>query len=134
VGAGELAGEAVAFDGGLGLAPGYLRQAGGLVLPLAIEGLIGGLERGVRRGNLLELLDPVGMSLSELSLFGDFSLERRRPTPMPTEFLFGLFEQLLVPFQHPALLPVRFEQLSEIQPQPRLGGAGLVQLGFEGAV
>jgi len=83
VAAGELARETVALGAGRGLAPRDFRQAGGQVLPLAVEGLVGGLEGGVLGGDLLELLDPPGMLLGELPLFGDFSLERGRPAPMP---------------------------------------------------
>jgi hypothetical protein len=52
---------------------------------------------------------------------------------MPPEFLLRLLEYLLVAFQHPALLPMGFEQLGEVQPQPGLGGTSLIQLGLEGA-
>ena len=97
-------------------------------MPLAIERLVGGLQGGVLGDDLLQLLHAAGMLLREVPLFGDLSLERGRPPPMPAEFLLGLFEHLLVALQHTSLLPVRLEQFGEIQPQPRLGRSGLLQL------
>jgi hypothetical protein len=84
-------------------------------------------------GDLLELLHPSRMLLREIPLLADFSLERDGSPPMAAKLVFGLFEQLLVPLQHPPLLPVCFEQLGEIQPQPRLGGGGLLELGLQRA-
>jgi hypothetical protein len=115
VGTGELTREAVTLGAGRRPAPSDLRQAGGQVLPFAIERLIGGLQRGVGGDDLLEFMDPAGMLLSERPLFGDFSLEPGRPPPVATEFLLGLFEQLLVALQHAALLSMGLEQLGEIQ-------------------
>jgi hypothetical protein len=83
--------------------------------------------------DLLELLHPAGVLVSEIPLLGDFSLERDCPRPTPAKLLLGLLEQLLVSLQHPALLPVRFEQLGKVQTKPRLGGASLLQLGLQRA-
>ena len=128
VGAGELAGESVPLGLGRGPAPGYFGQASREVLPLPIERLVGGLQRGVLGHDLLEFLHPVGMLLGELALFADLSLERGCPRAMAVEIQFGLLEKLLIPLEHPALLAVRLEQLGEIEPQPCLYRLRLVEL------
>ena len=102
-------------------------------MPLAIERLVGGLQGGVLGDDLLQLLHTAGVLLREVPLFGDLSLERGYPPPMPAELLLGLFEHLLVALQHTPLLPVRLEQLREIQPQPCLGRTSLLQLGLQGS-
>ena len=89
---GELRGDAVTVGGSVRPALGQVGEAGRQVLPLPIQCLIGGLQRGVRGGNVLQLLDSSSMLLGDVALLGNLTLQRRGATPLPADLVFGLLE------------------------------------------
>ena len=89
---GELSGDAVTVRRGTGAAAGHVRQAGGEILSLAIQCLVGGLQSGVRINDVLQLFDPSGVLLGDGALFGDLTLHRRRAAAVPADVAFGLLE------------------------------------------
>ena len=120
VGGGQLGGEPVAFRRRGGPAAGQLGEPLVEVLPLAVDRLVGGLQRRVLVGDLLQFVQA-----------SNFGLERAGSTSMPRDVLLGLLEQLLVAFEHAALLAVRLEEFGQVLPQPGLGGVGFRELGLQ---
>jgi len=81
------------------------------------------------RVDRVALQDATGqMALLQFMQASNFGLERAGSTSMPRDVLLGLLEQLLVAFEHAALLAVRLEEFGQVLPQPGLGGIGFLEL------
>src|SRR4029077_2065961 len=116
----ELPGEAVAIGGDRSPAAGHIRQAGGEVLSLSIQCFVGGLQGGVRGGDVLQLLDTSGVLVGDVALLANLALKRRRAAAVPDDSVFGLLQELLIPLQHPTLLSMGLEELGQVLAQAGL--------------